>query len=435
MPLDHANAPDAPKNPATSSAAPQGPAPDPFSSALNGKKCFVVIPYGTKKDRGDKERDFEQVFDKLIKPTVTALGLECVRSKDSSAPGLIQKSMIDQLIDWELAIVDITTANENVFYELGIRHTARPIGTVIIRHEDTQPPFNISGMRALSYDIDDPAKLKSAQTSLRDAIITSLVDRSVDSLVHQVVPGLNVSRRARVLQHREHAVWKFPQAVQQAEPRLASKRIGMITGDLIYVDNVDVWVNPENTHMQMARIHDDSVSATIRYHGGKTNVRGNLETDIIGRELETKVCNGHIVEATTVLVTGVGKLRKPNGVRRIFHVAAQHGEPGKGYVTVRSIEDCVKSALEQADTINRWWRIPISLWLHQPLRSIIFPLFGTRGSGRDPQATTDALVQAALSYLSTWPDSRIDEIYFLAYTDRDKELCDTAFRRLKLAPV
>lgn len=415
-------------------AASQQSTPDTLYSALRGKKCFVIIPYGTKTDPSGHARDFEKVFEQLIKPTVTALGLHCERSKDASTPGLIHKSMIDQIIDWELAVVDITTHNENVFYELGIRHTARPIGTVIIRHEDTKSPFNITGMRALSYDMEDPAKLSAAQAALRDAIITSLVDRSVDSLVHQVVPGLNVSRRARVLQHRDRSVWKLPSALSATDPRLAAKRIGMMTGDLVYVDNVDVWVNPETTHMEMARIHDDSVSATIRYHGGRTNVRGNLERDLIGDSLRRRVKDGCVVEATTVIDTDPGKLRKPNSVRRIFHLAAQHGEPGKGYVTVRSIEDCIKNALERIDVINNSWMTRFRLRLYRPLRSIIFPLFGTRGSGRDPQATTDALVQAALSYLTNWPESHVEKVYFLAYTDRDEELCRTAFNRVRLEP-
>jgi O-acetyl-ADP-ribose deacetylase (regulator of RNase III) len=398
---------------------------------IKGKNCFVVIPYDKDAGPDGVPYDFERVYDDFIYPTVTSLGLSCDRSKDRHQPGLIHKSMIEEIIAADLVIVDISTGNANVLYELGIRHTARPIGTVIVKREGAPRPFNIAGMRSISYHMDDAAKLDHAKASLRGAIVAALAFRSVDSLVHQIVPGLNVSMRARALQHRECTTWAFPEETVKAVTVLASKRIGMITGDLVYVDDVDVWVNPENTRMEMARVHDDSVSATIRYHGGKRNVRGNLERDLIADELQGKV-DGHIVEATTVIDTGPGELKRPNRVRRIFHLAAQHGEPGKGYVTVRSIEDCIKSALEKMDTINRERRFRIGLGLAQPLRSIIFPLFGTRGPSRDPQATADALVQAAVSYLSTWPASRIEKVYFLAYTDRDRELCETAFLRLNL---
>jgi O-acetyl-ADP-ribose deacetylase (regulator of RNase III) len=192
--------------------------------------------------------------------------------------------------------------------------------------------------------------------------------------------------------------------------------------------------------MEMARVHDDSVSATIRYYGARLGVRGEVLKDKIGDELARRIGSGltrhrrqhTIVEAATVIITGSGELRGPNKVKKIFHVAAQHGEPTKGYVTVRGYEDCVKRVLEEADNFNRrnGWR---TLFLRKyPLRSVIFPLFGTRGHGRDGKDVATKLVQAAKTYLETWPHSTIQKVYFLAYTDADLDLCETAFQRLNL---
>ncbi len=274
-------------------AAPaQETADEDLRRELVGKRCFVVIPYGEKPDYDGTVRDFNEVFDKLIRPTVESLGLKCKRSIDATSPGLIHKEMIDQIIDWELAIVDITTGNANVFYELGVRHTAKPSGTVIVRHEATMPPFNIGGMRALSYRIDDEISLAELRSALRDAIIAAMTHRGLDSLVHQMAPGLNISRRSRVLQHREVLRYRLPRRLTQSSPRLDNKRIGMITGDIVYVEHVDVWVNPENTRMEMARVHEDSVSASIRYHGGKRNARGNLTRDLIGDMITRRATRG-----------------------------------------------------------------------------------------------------------------------------------------------
>lgn len=404
---------------------------DEIVADLRGKRCFVIMPYNTRTDADGHEHNFEEVFRQLIAPPLTQLGLRCERSKDTAEQGLIHKSMIDQILDWELAIVDITSANPNVFYELGIRHTARPYGTIIICHEGTKPPFNINGVRIIKYSIGAD-RLRIAQEAIRDAAIASLTHRSHDSLVHQIVPSLNLSRKSKVLQHRDIIQYELPSAVQAEHATHKNRRMGIITGDLVYVDNVDIWVNPENTRMEMARIHDDAVSATIRYHGGVRDTNGNLKHDIIGQELRRQRRTGTLAEATTVIVTRAGNLRRPNRVRRLFHLAAQHGEPGKGYVTVQSIPDCIKSAIEKADDINHSWRIPIALRLARPLQSIIFPLFGTRGRDVDAQLVTDALVSAAMSYLRSWPGTKINDVYFLAYTNRDLELCQTAFDRLGL---
>jgi hypothetical protein len=40
---------------------------------------------------------------------------------------------------------------------------------------------------------------------------------------------------------------------------------------------------------------------------------------------------------------------------------------------------------------------------------------------------TDKLIDAALEYLKQNPQSRIDKIYFLAYTEQDRELCRHKF--------
>jgi len=39
----------------------------------------------------------------------------------------------------------------------------------------------------------------------------------------------------------------------------------MITGDIQNIKEIDVWVNSENTNMQMARHFERSISAIIRY--------------------------------------------------------------------------------------------------------------------------------------------------------------------------
>jgi hypothetical protein len=54
------------------------------------------------------------------------------------AGGIIHKPMFERLILCEYAIADLTTANANVFYELGVIHAVRPWSTVLLYTEGTK---------------------------------------------------------------------------------------------------------------------------------------------------------------------------------------------------------------------------------------------------------------------------------------------------------
>lgn len=396
----------------------------------NEGNCFVIMPFRIKELSNGREVDFEDVYVRVIKPAAEAARLTCEKCDSMPDSGLIHHKMIDGILRADIVVADITADNPNVYYELGVRHTARASGTVIICLRGTKPRFDIGGLTYFEYVIDpaDP-DFEQCKATITAAIGNAQYQRQTDSLVHRLVSGLNVSLRAAPLSKREI------RSAVLATTAAAPKQLGVITGDLIYVEDIDVWVNPESTRMEMARVHDNSVSATIRYHSARLGIGGELIEDHVAKELTSKLRKGRrehtIAEAATVVVTRAGQLTKPNGVRYIFHLAAQHGEPTKGYVTVRSYEDCIKNVLEAADDLNR---ANDSAWFNRkpPLRSVIFPLFGTRNTERSAKDVATNLVRAAKTYLETWPHTGIEKVYFLAYTDADLDLCMTAFNRLGL---
>lgn len=410
---------------------------------FSGKTCFIIMPYGKSGAPGpggapDERQHFDAVY-KLIGDTVTSLGIQPLRSDRRHEAVPIHSRMLADIIDADLAIVDITNHNPNVFYELGVRHTARRNATLLLGAEGTRPPFNITGIRVIHYDLSTDATREDTSKRLRDAIVANLSSRVTDSLVHSLLPGLNVTRPQERLKHdREPIAATFKPPPKPGATDVAAKtfRLGVIKGDLVDVDIVDVWVNPENTRMEMARIHDDSVSAFIRFHGARKDRQGNVVEDTISKQLSRYVDNKH-VEAGWVVVTGPGALRDMN-VRAVFHVATQHGEPCNGYHTIKTYKSVVSNALEKLDQINAsWWRRWYLLGSARPLRSIIFPLLGTNARDLDPIEVTEDLVREARKYLTLWPETQITSIYFLAYTKRDLELCEAAFARLgmKLEPT
>lgn len=391
-----------------------------------GRRCFVIMPYGKKniiRDDPGTAIDFDMIFEQILTPAIEALGLECIRSDRVSRSGLIQKQMIEDIIECDAVVVDITLHNPNVFYELGIRHTARRSGTVIIRLDNHPIPFNINGMRVLNYRIEDDEQKQAARESIGVNIANSLGDQSIDSLVYTLTDeSMSIQRIGRPIE------WMEVHRYRHGD--LPGRTLGFITGDVCHVKSVDVWLNPENTRMQMGRMHDESLSACVRYLGGRKDIHKTVVKDLIADELELKIRLGRPVEAGHVVVTGPGELSRTHNVKAIFHAAAMNGEPTKGYQLIRNYPSCVTMALTEMDRLNGRLFDGMKLNpLRGKLKSILFPLFGSRDRARDPQAVANRLVLAATNYLEDHPDSTIRSVYFLAYTDVDRDLCETAFRR------
>jgi hypothetical protein len=112
------------------------------------------MPFGRKMDAGGRVTDFDAIYHKVIVPAVEASGLEPVRADEEKIGGTIHKPMFERLMLCHYAVADITGANPNVFYELGIRHALRPRSTVIIFREGTVLPFDIALVRGISYKTD-----------------------------------------------------------------------------------------------------------------------------------------------------------------------------------------------------------------------------------------------------------------------------------------
>lgn len=114
--------------------------------------CFILMPFGKKTDASGKQIDFDAVYRDLIHPAVVAAELEPIRADEEMSGGIIHKPMFERLILCEYAVADLTTANANVFYELGVRHAIRPHSTLLIFAEGGgQLPFDVAPLRASPY--------------------------------------------------------------------------------------------------------------------------------------------------------------------------------------------------------------------------------------------------------------------------------------------
>ncbi|MEU8632803.1 macro domain-containing protein [Amycolatopsis sp. NPDC048633] len=372
------------------------------------KKCFIIMPFGRKTDGNGETIDFDVVYHELFREPVVSMGFEPIRCDEITTAGSIHEDMFRHIAADDLAIVDITTNNPNVFYELGVRHALRPAMTILTKARGTNIPFNIAGQRVIDYPSAN-GSFADARAEIARFIRTGLLESRVDS------PIFAVLQEARKDWQRERiaAAKEYPYRLRSDSSRL----ISIITGDLRDWRGIDVWVNSENVNMQMARFYDRSLSAIIRYEGAMKDDNGEVTDDVIADELIALLKDRQSVTPGSVYVTGSGALARTRGVKRIFHAATTHGVPGTGYQVISEVEQCVTRALERMDQER---------FREENLGSIVFPMMGTGNGGGHVDVIAPRLLQAAVSYLAAHTESSVRKVYFAAWNHRDLQACQAA---------
>jgi tetratricopeptide (TPR) repeat protein len=155
--------------------------------------CFIIMPFGKKKDIDGHEIDFDMVYKSLIMPAVEQAEMEPIRADEETVNGIIHKPMYERLILCDYAVADLTTANANVFYELGIRHAVKPYSTITIFAKDYKLPFDVNFLRSLPYSYDHEKQFADIEKDIK-ALVAQLLhakkEKTTDSPVYQLVDGI-----------------------------------------------------------------------------------------------------------------------------------------------------------------------------------------------------------------------------------------------------
>jgi hypothetical protein len=149
------------------------------------------MPFGKKPDTTGRMVDFDAVYEELIAPAVCEAGMEPLRDDEEKTGGIIHKPMFERLLLCEYAVADLTAANANVFYELGVRHATRPHSTVLLFAEGSgQLPFDVAQLCALPYTLGADGhpvnakrdcallagRLREARTPIHDSPLYQLLE-------------------------------------------------------------------------------------------------------------------------------------------------------------------------------------------------------------------------------------------------------------------
>jgi len=139
-------------------------------------RAFIIGPIGDRDAQvGSPPRvvfeEAVQVLEEVILPACEAFGIDATRADSIARSGEIPEQICRMLRDSELVIADLTGANPNVMYELGLRHTTGKL--TIQLGERERLPFDISTIRTIIFKRTESG-LVEARKKLSQALAAGL---------------------------------------------------------------------------------------------------------------------------------------------------------------------------------------------------------------------------------------------------------------------
>lgn len=122
--------------------------------------CFVIMPFDGKLD---------EVYHRRIMPIMEEFGFRCRRADQNLGSTIVLLEIIDDILKAKVIIADLTDANPNVYYELGICHAIGKY-VILLNSKGSEVPFNISGLHYFEYG-DQPGGESVLRDFLKGALL------------------------------------------------------------------------------------------------------------------------------------------------------------------------------------------------------------------------------------------------------------------------
>jgi len=126
---------------------------------------FVIMPFRS---------DLTEVYHQAIKPAVEDCDLTVRRGDDFFSDERIMDEVWTAIYRSKLCIVDCTSENANVFYELGMAHTLGK-ATILITSSLDDIPFDIRDRRIIAY-VNTKDGLEELRDTLQKTITSEMIE-------------------------------------------------------------------------------------------------------------------------------------------------------------------------------------------------------------------------------------------------------------------
>lgn len=174
-------------------------------SGTKKKRVFVIMCF---------KKDYDPVYD-AIEKAVKKVGCSCNRSDKYLRPQHITSKIIRDIFDSDIIIADISEANPNVYYELGISHTL-PKNTIIISQSKEELPFNVRNEFVYKYKANRDG-LELLSYKLKDIINELLDEHKIPSNIVQEVFETHIKRNQIPISNVFNRVYRDQNNIEVAE--------------------------------------------------------------------------------------------------------------------------------------------------------------------------------------------------------------------------
>ncbi|MEO7134575.1 MAG: tetratricopeptide repeat protein [Vicinamibacterales bacterium] len=168
------------------------------------RTCFVIMPF-REKDVVDEKGvtravDFDRIYEQIFAPAIGKVTLpeggtlQARRTDQDFFSSDISQDMFEYLEYSRIALTDLSGLNPNVMYELGVRHRARPAGTVLLRQVGVKIPFDINQIKAFPYEYQPQEEATKSGAFITQVLTQSLEENRIDSPVRR---ALEVQRASK----------------------------------------------------------------------------------------------------------------------------------------------------------------------------------------------------------------------------------------------
>lgn len=248
-----------------------------------------------------------------------------------------------------------------------------------------------------------------------------------------------------------------PEPAYHSYEVVPGRKICLAAGDMTDMPNIDVLVNTENNYMQMARIYESNVLSSVLRREGSLIKNGKIIEDTVQRELDQQIATGEglgsrPIEIEQVIPTHAGHPRSylvKNGARFIFHASTVYVHPRNRKVTPiqtdagiqQTVSNCLNLFLEvhqnrgviAAPESDRYASEQKAAETYQPIKSIIFPLFGAGQGGRSTIEVAPPMIEAFKAFLhkhKKTADFPLESIHLCVFSELDVGIIETLMNDL-----
>jgi hypothetical protein len=194
-----------------------------LQAARAAESCFVVMPFGGL---------WDDYYAAVYSPAITDAGLLPVRADEVFRAGSVLQDIVEFLSRCSVVLADITDANRNVHYELGLAHAlGKP--TVLVAPQEMELFFDIGQERIITYSKQNAfwgSDLRAALARALRETVANPASAIPTAFLHVKPTRVEVDETAMRLRRIEELLVDLSRAVASTGDNAPSRLRGLLKG-------------------------------------------------------------------------------------------------------------------------------------------------------------------------------------------------------------